>query len=244
MKINKFQIHDVPVTTYEIEDGIKKPLIFFFHGFTGNKDDNIMGRGHILAELGFYVVAVDAYMHGERQTEYYKNLSNNEKYEDIIDVAIHTAQDAKHLFHYYFKNKNEIINDKYYAYGVSMGSLISFYLATIDPTLKAMVGLVCFPSFVEYYEMKQQQLGFEKNLCYRSRLRYYKKIDPLINYKLLSNTKIFMGIGEHDEVVPNIYAKKLHKKLPETILKTYDTGHISTKEMLNDSYNFLKECLK
>ncbi len=241
MKIERFYLDDVPVTTYEIEDGKKKPLVYFFHGFTGNRDANIMERGEVLAQKGFFVVAIDAYLHGERQTAYAKGRTNQEKYEDIIDVVMHTAQDAKRLYHKYFKHNPHIANHAYYAYGVSMGSAISFYLATIDPQLKALAALVCFPSFVAYYQTRKAQYKWKEDFIYQRRLAYYELHDPLIHYKRLLHTHLFMAIGEHDEVVPNHFAKALHEKLPESTLKSYDTGHISTPEMLADSYAYLVE---
>ena len=65
-------------------------------------------------------------------------LTNQSKYEDIIEVIMHTANDAKTLFHKYFKHFKQVRQDKYHAYGVSMGSLTAFYLATIDCDLEAV----------------------------------------------------------------------------------------------------------
>jgi pimeloyl-ACP methyl ester carboxylesterase len=240
MKINSMILDGVPLTTYEVEDGTTKPLIYFFHGFTGNKDDNIMGRGEALANLGFYVVAIDAYLHGSRMSVLEKVRSNISKYEDIIEIVMHTAHDAKRLFHKYFKHDVNIKNDIYHAYGVSMGSLTAFYLATQDPNLKTVVGLVPTPSFVAYYEDKARQYQFNQGFFYERKLAYYQTQDPTLNYKRLKDKKIFMACGIKDEVVHPKYAKKLHELLPETTLKFYDTAHVSTPEMLEDSYTYLK----
>lgn len=240
MKKTDLLLDGIPVTTYEIDDNIKKPLIYFFHGFTGNKDANIMGRGEILANLGFYVVAIDAFMHGQRLSEEDKKKTGAQRYEDIIEVVMHTANDAKVLFHKYFKHMSNINSDAYYAYGVSMGSAISFYLNTIDPLIKGMVGLVCFPSFVEYYKQRAKQYNFNKGFIYESKLKYYENYDPLINYERLKDKKIFMAIGIKDEVVSPEFAIELNQKMPSTILKKYDTGHVSTPDMLSDSYDFIK----
>jgi uncharacterized protein len=231
----------VPCTIYQKEDSRTKPLIYFFHGFTGNKDANIMGRGEVLAELGFCVVAIDAYLHGKRMGVIERERSNIDKYQDIIEIVIHTAKDAMRLFHKYFKFMPNIQSDAYYAYGVSMGSLTAFYLSTIDDVLKAMVGLVCTPSFVDYYRDKAVLYGFNQGFFYEKKLDWYNPIDPMNQLEKLKHKRIFMGIGIKDDVVNPKYAIKLHELLPETILKSYDTGHISTKEMLEDSYNFLKQ---
>jgi len=240
MRKTELLLDGVPITTYEVENGKTKPLIYFFHGFTGNKDDNIMGRGEVLANLGFYVVAIDAYMHGKRMSELEKLRSNVSKYEDIIEIVMHTANDAKRLFNKYFVHQQNVLKDAYHAYGVSMGSLTAFYLATIDDKLKTVIGLVPTPSFVDYYKDKASIYNFNKGFFYERKLAYYETKDPINNYKLLENKSIFMACGLKDEVVYPKYAKVLHELLPNTTLKFYDTGHVSTKEMLEDSYEFLR----
>lgn len=240
MKINDEILDGVPLTTYEIDNGVKKPLIYFFHGFSGNKDQNIMGRGEILANMGFYVVAIDAYMHGLRTPDLEKKRTNISRYEDIIEIVMHTAKDAKRLFHKYFKHRSQVISDSYHLYGVSMGSLTAFYLATIDKDVKTIVGLVPTPSFVDYYKDKASMYHFNEGFYYEKKIEYYQQHDPLQHYHLLEDKKIFMGIGIHDEIVKPIYAKSLKEKMPSAILKSYDTGHVSTKEMLDDSFQFLK----
>lgn len=241
LKISEHLYDGVPLTIYEQDNSNLKPLIYFFHGFTGNKDVNIMERGEILANLGFYVVALDAYLHGKRMSELEKKRSNVDKYEDIVEIAIHTAEDAKSLFHKYFKHIDTVQKGAYYAYGVSMGSLTSFYLATIEPNLKGLVGLVCTPSMVDYYQDKATQYHFNQGFFYEKKLAYYETLDPLKHPERLLNKAIFMGVGLKDDVVKPIYAEALHKLLPKTILKHYDTGHVSTKAMLEDSFKFIEE---
>lgn len=240
IKINEHLFDGVPLTTYELDNNQVKPLIYFFHGFTGNKDANIMGRGEVLANLGFYVVAIDAYLHGKRMSVLESKRSNVDKYQDIIEIVMHTAKDAKRLFHKYFKYMSTIQKETYHAYGVSMGSLTAFYLGTIDPSLKTIVGIVCTPSFVDYYQDKAKQYHFNEGFFYERKLAYYETIDPMNHIDLLEDKKIFMGIGSKDDVVNPKYAMKLHQLLPKTILKSYETNHVSTKEMLEDSYAFLK----
>lgn len=241
IKINEYLYDGVPLTTYELDNETQKPLIYFFHGFTGNKDANIMERGEILANLGFYVVAIDAYLHGKRMSLLESKRSNVDKYQDIIEIVMHTAQDAKRLFHKYFKFMPNVQKDTYHAYGVSMGSLTAFYLGTIDPKLKTIAGIVCTPSFVDYYQDKAAQYGFNQGFYYERKIAFYETVDPMNHLETLKDKRIFMGIGTLDDVVNPKYALNLHQRLPNTILKSYVTNHVSTKEMLEDSYQFLKQ---
>lgn len=241
MKIEKININNIPIITYEKDDNSIKPLIFFFHGFTGNKE-NLMGRGEKLAELGFFVVAMDAYLHGERMDEWFKILPNEIKYQYIIDIAIQTSHDAKYLWENIYKNNKNIKSDRFYTYGVSMGSMISYSLATITNELEGMVTLVGSPSFVEYYLERQARYNWSDEIV-KDRLLKYQELDPLLHpNKINDNVKLFIALGKNDEVVYPTYSRKLYKLRKEnTILKEYDTGHVSTDEMLSDSYEFLKQ---
>jgi len=238
--ISKTIIYEIPQVTYELNDGKKKPLLFFFHGFTGNKD-MLMGRGEILAEMGFYVVAIDAHFHGDRMPDWFGKLDGSEKYKHIIDISIKTANDANKLWDSYYSKQKNISEQKFYVYGVSMGAMIAFKLSTITEKIKAMVTLVGSPSFVDYYLARQEKFGWEDDFV-EEKIKKYKPIDPLINYKKTNNTNMFIALGKDDDVVDPFYALEFYNKRPEnTTLKLYDTGHMSTKEMLEDSYNYLKK---
>jgi len=239
----KYIYDGIPLTTYYKFDGKPKKLLFFFHGFAGDRETGIMDRGNTLAEQGFYVVAIDAYLHGERQPEFFKNLSYGDKQKEIVNIVMRTAEDAQRLYHKYFKKLDMLENpEKVYAYGVSMGGAVCFYLATIMEELKTIVTLVGSPSFVDFYEYKQQQYNWIQDEYYYTNLESYREKDPLINYHLLQNKNIFMGVGTQDTTVPLKYAKALKEKLPSpnVVYKEYNTAHSSTPEMLADSYNFIK----
>lgn len=237
-------INNIPITTYELNNNEIKPLIFFFHGFTSNKDLGIMGRGEQLANLGFYVVAMDAYLHGDRMPEWFKQLKNEDKYQHIVDIEIETAKNAKSLFKNYFINQSNIIKDKYYAYGVSMGAATTFYLSSIDENVEAAVTLVGSPSFVEYYKKRKELYNWSNEITDK-RLNEYLEHDPLINFERLQQTNLFVAVGINDNVVNPVWATKLFEKIPEKIIfKEYDTGHESTEEMLYDSYAFIKQYIR
>ncbi|NLN50325.1 MAG: prolyl oligopeptidase family serine peptidase [Acholeplasmataceae bacterium] len=239
MIIKELTINNVPLVTYEKNLTTKKPLIFFFHGFTSNKD-SLMGRGEKLAELGFYVVAIDAYLHGKREEEWFKRLSVKQKYQYIVEIEIKTAHDAKELWESHFSQQDFIIGDSFNAYGVSMGAATVFYLATITKELHKGVSLVGSPSFYEYYQERQKKFSWpEAGL--KERLKKYYKLDPLINNDKLGNqVSLFVAVGKDDPIVNPKYSQKLFQLRPDIVtFKSYNTGHDSTTEMLNDSYTFL-----
>jgi uncharacterized protein len=232
---------DIPYTRYERDDHTKKSLLFFFHGFTSNKDEGIMGRGEALAELGYLVIALDAYAHGARIDEAIIGGSASDKYRHLIDIIIHTARDAKDLFMNHLVTTFNITNDTYYAFGVSMGAATALYLGSIDTKLKTIISIVGSPSLYALYLYKQSLFGWENTPSFKEKLAYYQSIDPLIHYETLKDKHIFLGCGKFDEVVPPKFAKALSDTLNQekTVFKLYEVGHSSTEEMLQDAYNFL-----
>ncbi len=217
------------------------PLLFFFHGFTGNRNSGIMGRGEVLASLGFHVVAFDAPLHGDRATPEFLNLDSANKQKAMMDIIITNADDAKKLYLEHLIHNPLIKKGPIYAFGVSMGAAVAFYLATICDELKTIVTLVGSPSFVEFYAWKKEKYHWESDALFQQRICEYEKYDPLLNHERLATKNIFMGVGLKDETVPLIYAKELKEKLTSNavVYREYDTAHASTPEMLEDAYTFL-----
>lgn len=242
VKIKRY-IEGIPMTIYYQNDGKDepRPLVFFFHGMGSDRESGIMNRGIELANRGFYVVAMDAYLHGEREPGFFKQLSYSEKQRQIVNIQIRTAEEAKYLFHKYFKPSGEVLPDKAYAYGVSMGGGTAIYLATIMEELQTVVSIVGSPSFVEFYQYKATMYNFPRDEWYEYNLNSYYELDPLLNYDRLIGKNIFMGSGSQDTVVPARYAEALSDKLnhPNVVYKLYNTGHSSTAQMLKDSYDFI-----
>ncbi len=231
-------IGDIPLTIRYKEGEQDRPVIFYFHGFGSNKDSGDQGRGEKLAALGYLVVSMDAYKHGDRSKEWFDALDSSKRQKSIVDITMQTAYDAKDVYDYVLDNYN--VNDELYAFGVSMGAATTFYLSSITD-VNGMVSMLGSPSFVEFYEYKASQFDWEKDETYSERLeRYYDK-DPLINHERLSSTNIFMSIGESDTVVPLEYAFDLYLEMDSSnvIYEPYATGHVSTPEMLDDVYLFL-----
>ena len=231
----------IPLSIYYMDDHVEKPILFFFHGFGSNRNTGIMGRGEILASKGFFVIAIDAYLHGDRQPDFFKELSYGDKQKEIVNITIRTAEDAMLLYHKYFKHWDFVNPDSVFAYGVSLGGAVSFYLATIMEELTTFATILSSPSFYEFYQYKQAQYNWPKDAYYHYNLEYYKLVDPLIHYEQLTGKNIFMAGGERDTVVPLDYAQRLSEKLssPHVIFRSYDTAHSSTQAMQEEAYQFL-----
>ncbi|HNZ49890.1 MAG TPA: hypothetical protein PK087_00105 [Bacilli bacterium] len=224
-------------------DGTSHPLLFFFHGFTSNRHLGIMGRGEVLARLGFTVVAFDAPYHGDRDNGTFSQLSVSARQKELMEIVIQNAHEAKWLYEKHLQAEQLISKAPVFAFGVSMGAQVCFYLATIMPKLQTIVTLVGSPSFCDFYRWKQQQYQWPDDLEFKIKLEKYQSLDPLIHSERLQNTNIFMGVGTQDDVVPKHYAKQLAEKLKTSVYQEYETAHFSTPKMLDDAYCFLKKTL-
>lgn len=247
-QINKTEyIYDgIPFATYNYGDGNAKPLLFLFHGFSGDHKTGVMDKGDELAKKGFFVVAMDAYLHGERAPSWFSQLSHGERQKEIVNIQVQTAKDAVHLYNKYFKNDPRVIEGDVYTLGVSMGAGISFYLATIMDEVVAVASIVGSPSFYAFYQEKQITYGWSKDDYYYANLEHYQSIDPLINFEKLEGVYIYMGNGLKDTTVPKKYAEELTTKLDSNyyIYETYDVAHTSTPQMLENAYNYLVSKIK
>ena len=177
------------------QDNKYDKVMFFFHGFNGNRyaiDTLWIER---ITEKGYLLVILDAENHGDRISDEYKKLDNSSRQKMIIETEINTANNAKKVY-FYLLEKDIISNDMLLAVmGVSMGGAIAIYLTTIFKKIQILVSLIGSPSFVEFYKYKQKVYKFENNQEYKKRLDKYAKIDPLLNYHLLSGRRILLTGG-------------------------------------------------
>ncbi len=236
----------IPYVRYEKDTDGPKPLLFFFHGFTSDKDKGIMGRGETLANLGYTVIAIDALAHGERYDETLIGGSASQKYRHLVDIILRTAEDALTLYNGRLVQDTTLKAEPYGAYGVSMGAAIAFALAHRHAPCEHVVSIVGSPSLYALYAYKQRLFEWAKDDAYLKRMEYYRTIDPLLHAERFTQKSIFMGCGVNDEVVPLRYARALYDACASDlhVLKTYDTAHESTPQMLEDANRFLLETLK
>jgi predicted esterase len=236
-KEEKYQ--DISFRYFYINSSIDKKIIFFFHGFGGNRyfiKDSWIER---ITSMGYVLIILDAYEHGDRMSEEYKALDNIRKQQRIIDTEIQTAHDALTVYDYLIDKKVIAKEKPVTAMGVSMGAAVAIYLTTIFREVKTLVSIIGSPSFVEFYKYKQSVYRFPHDKEFEARLAKYELIDPLKNYHLLEDKHILLTVGLKDKIVPLDYAKALSKKIKTTYLE-YDVGHDCPEEMAEDVFKFLE----
>lgn len=235
---------EIPLVECYLDDNKNKPLIFFNHGFTSNKEQGAYHYIFELAKRGFYVVCIDAYMHGERIKEPFISGTHKTKQQHMFEVIMQTGHDIKNLYNNYYKNNFKDV----YIMGESMGGAVSYFTATIFNEVKGIISIIGSPSFVEFCEYKIDKQGWDKNR-YMDFLNDLEKHDPIKKINLFKDKKILMVNGSEDEIVPYIWAEKLYEELtinninPNVDFKLFRCGHSSPEEMKQEVFKWCEEII-
>lgn len=239
-------IHGVPlIECYTLEQitGTKesqnteiseKELLFFNHGFLGAKE-NFYNLVIDLARIGFYVIAVDAYNHGERMDQVFKNANHKEKELKLFEVVQRTGKDIQTLYDNHY---NKEFNG-YHLMGISLGGMVGFYTTAMSDDVKGLVSIIGTPAFELFLQDKSKDLEFdedEKNAL----IEMIRKEDPIHHIDHFEHIKLLMLVGNQDDVVPNHGCRDFYETLvgnginQEVKLLSYDIGHDFNEHMKND----------
>lgn len=234
-------IHGIPLLEcYTIDQSVHeeslgdKCLLFFNHGLDGVKEGNYTSIIE-LAKHGFYVVALDAYLHGERRREPFISGDYKERQLMIFDIVRRTSKDIDYLYNHHY---NKLFNN-YSVMGISMGGAVAFYTATISKHIKGIIPVIGSPSFVEFAKYKMLMNNWREEE-YEDFIKQLEVDDPLKDQVSFEKIKVLMLTGDRDERVPDKWAKELNERLSnqgrnsQVKLISYDAEHEVTDKMIKD----------
>ncbi len=142
----KSRINEIPVLICSNEDISPKPLVIFSHGFSGNKEfwKEYMKE---LAELGYYTVAIDNRLHGERNDEGFGSVISNDGKVDFYKVFEAIKLNAEDIIQVldYFTKKAEIDKTRVAMVGISMGGFTTYRTVVIDNRIKVAIPIIASP---------------------------------------------------------------------------------------------------
>lgn len=111
---------NIPIVELSKNDGAaNKPLVIVQHGWCGSKYEELSFMSD-LADMGYRVIAIDAYGHGERT-----------KRSDVIaittlQVALRLTLDLDKVLDYYQTTRAEVDTERFAMAGFSMGSVATY----------------------------------------------------------------------------------------------------------------------
>lgn len=204
----------IPVIETYRDNGKTKPMIILQHGFK-NKKDSVQELAEQLAEEGFFVIAPDAYGHGER----------TEPALSLVEIIVNTSGDYNDIIKSYENDRRTDIRRLGIA-GFSMGGCIAFHYAVYgDYSTQAIAPTISTPYFEQLagtdlghsYYSSRDGLYVEKDPIKAQEIdKLIEKYSPFKDYENLYGVKIFMQNGALDTYVNSSGAERLCDALSDT----------------------------
>lgn len=237
---------DIPVLYCYNNEQQDMPLIICNHGYGSNKESDI-SNGIKLASEGFFVVLLDASLHGERKSVHDEELFSEDNYiNSFVHVLLDTVKDIKSLLDY-FANDDRVDIDRVGIMGISMGGFVSFLAASQDPRIKVVCPLIGSPDW-NLFINDLATLGLKDDEVERLTQEY----NPIKHYRLLFDKALLVQNGANDMSVSVDGARELDeiaRSLPNEDMANYryieykEQGHVVTAEMINNCIDWFKKHL-
>lgn len=240
-------IEGIPVLVCSDESNNPKPLIIFSHGFLCKKEDwkEYMKEA---AEMGYYSVALDNRLHGERKG--FDSVTSEEgiDFYEICRTIKDNADDITVLIDYFY-TKTEIDKDRIGMVGVSMGGFTTYRAVVIDKRIKVAIPIISSPVWEDipgdYYADNNPEI-------YNKLFSFGKQYAPSSFVGKFHPTALLMQVGSEDKHF-NVEKLKLFEQnvkgyykddLSKFELIVFDgIGHEFTEEMWNNAKAWLSKYL-
>ena len=229
----------VPFLEYYQENIEYRGLIFVQHGYTSNKEFGSDFLALRLARMGYFVVAIDAYKHGERIQEPYTSKDWPKMFYESPYVIRRTAIDINRLF----KKRYQKSYDKYSIVGVSMGAMIAYYLSTKTPHIDKLVPVIGTPDFIDRARYGVEKDGYDSSVYLnKETLSYLSNMNPIEHVDKMKYNMMLIVIGKKDDVVPHQRTLDFFDEYENSKMKlrVFEEGHTVNKEMQLEIFDFFK----
>jgi dienelactone hydrolase len=241
METQKLMLYTIPLIEYR--PVIKKPkgLFIIIHGHGSNKEEGVGEFPKILTNMGYMVVSIDAYKHGERKEEPYISNNLREVAIAMIDVVIQTTKDVLTLFNKHYSKLFPI----FHIIGISMGGHIAYQLPKYTQKVQTIIPIIATPDLLKHYEISKKTIIGEFSSELTTKLQGLSLQKDLYLYQSIA---ILAINGSHDNVVSNQYSKAFIRELlkkghHKAHYKEYECGHTVVKEMKDDMILFIQKYL-
>jgi dienelactone hydrolase len=245
----------VPAYAYYVKRKEPMPVVIFMHGMGGSKEQDAQ---HLrdLAAKGFFVVAIDAYLHGERKVPGMfapgRNMGNlGEDYSIWVHQSSvsHTARDVSRIIDA-LSARADVDRSRIGVIGISMGSSTCMVLAWREPRISVIVGFIGAVDF--WYDVTKTPPGPDQDVKRKAlspRVRQLvDSLNPQDRKAAIAPKALFLANGARDKGIDIESVKKFVKELrpsyedhPDRLafLEEPDTGHAVTANMWTDGTQWL-----
>jgi dienelactone hydrolase len=144
------------ILTRPVEIEYDAPAILYGHAHGGNyelgADELIVGRpelmsplGPVFAEAGYVTLCIDMPTFGERRDETESAAAKAAIWSGHSLFGDMLSDQAAALT--YLASRTDVDKSRIAAFGLSMGSMLSYWLAAVEPRIAAVAHLCCFADF-------------------------------------------------------------------------------------------------
>ncbi len=235
----------IPVLCYYPEGAEKLPIVFFVHGYTGDKISWDAGNCIKLAQQGFFTVILDARQHGERRPKDFDLVFAADRFVlSFFKVVKETSEDITRLLDH-FSSDSRVDIRRAGMTGISMGGFTTFMTATLEKRIKAAAPMIGSP----HWEM---MLEYPGTVIEKEVMKQIMEYDPYSNFSKFKPTALLVQNGAEDMLVPTAGAKRLDEKLrvlyadmPERykFIEYPGVAHETTPEMIDRVIGWFKKYL-
>lgn len=237
-QVNKL-INQIPVIEFTPQNIQTIGVFFLIHGHTCSKDPMYFGSfPQRLTDLGYVVIAIDAYKHGSRIDEPYLTGKDYEKTMAMLEVIQKTCIDLKYLY----ENVYHKIGGKLGFLGISMGGHIVFQMPKLISKIDFLVPIIGSPDLKRHYvEMKSEIINPKRMNELEPYFSALKNDDNNYNHEDL----MYIIEGKNDLIVSyknayDFYLRMKSKGYNNIEYVDFPVGHVVTKEMENDVMEYIK----
>jgi dienelactone hydrolase len=249
----------VPAYAYYKKGNKAMPVVIFLHGMGGSKEGDAQHMRD-LAGRGFFILAIDAFLHGERKVpgifQPGKKMGDlGEDYSIWVHQSSvsHTARDVSKIIDA-LSARADVDTARIGVAGISMGSSTCMVLAWKEPRISVVVGFIGAVDF--RYDVTKTAPGPDQDAKWKAlspRVRQLvESIDPRERKASIAPKALFLANGARDKGIDiqsiKTFIKDLepgYKDNPDRLkfLEEPDAGHSVTDRMWKEGAEWLQRHL-
>jgi pimeloyl-ACP methyl ester carboxylesterase len=229
-------INGIPLVEYQ-SDGQCKGLTFVQHGYESNKVRGGEFLAMYLARLGYHVVSIDAYKHGDRAEEPFITGTGYYRLKEAFFVIEQTANDIISLFETVYKTYQS-----FDMVGVSLGGMVGYLVATKTDKVNRLIPIISTPDFHKQAYAAISAAGIDTAKFFtKEKLAYIHSIDPIQHLDKMQYQSLAIFVSDNDDVVPPRPSLKFMKQYHHQIdaAHVYSCKHTVSREMQEDVLSFV-----
>ncbi|WYP25343.1 esterase [Alkalihalobacillus sp. FSL W8-0930] len=242
ISIVREQVDDIPllhVAKESLHQQSNQPVVFFFHGLTSAKDQNL----HIayqLAQKGFRVILPDALHHGEREA----GVTGMQRTILLWDIVMNSIQELDKLKDHFIA-RGLIDPSRIGVAGTSMGGITTYGALSQYEWIQSAVSLMGSAYYEHFATMQIEHIGRQgfqvPEVHVNETLAKLRTFDLSTQLHKLNGRPLMIWHGEADQVVPARYSTTLYNELlhdyehfPErlALYTEKETGHAVSRKAL------------